>query len=164
MKAIRQWQKAFLYSVVAILVVTAAAKLYSATGSLRILDRADPLLMLSNRQVFLLVGLIELAVAGYLLWGRVASLKLLSTAWLGTMFAVYRVGLWWTGPHGSCGCLGTVADMLPVSAQTLDHAMLGLLAYLWLGSVGLLVLAKRGQSGAERQLQERDEVVASSDR
>jgi hypothetical protein len=167
MKTSYRCQSAFLYSVAPILVATAVAKLYSATGSLRILDHVDPVLMLSNRQVFILVGLVELAVAGYLLWGRVVSLKLLSTAWLVTMFAVYRIGLWWTGPHGSCGCLGTVADMLPVSAQTLDHAMLGLLAYLWLGSVGLLLLAQRrqgGSSGAERRLQECHEVVVDPER
>jgi hypothetical protein len=165
-KTIHQYQTIFLYSAAVILIVTAVAKLYSATGSLRILDHSDPMLMLSNRQVFMLVGLIELAVAGYCLWGRALSLKLLSTAWLATMFGLYRVGLWWTGPHGSCGCLGTVADMLPVSAQAVDHAMLGLVAYLWLGSVGLLILSRpdrSGPSGAEQPVQGRGELVVDRD-
>jgi hypothetical protein len=56
MKA-EQWSKRaetiFIRSAVVILVLTALAKLISASGGARALDAKDPLLMLTHRQVFL---------------------------------------------------------------------------------------------------------------
>jgi hypothetical protein len=138
MARLEQW---FIYTAAKILVVTALAKLYSATGSARLLDRADPLLMMTHRQVFILVGLGELAVAAYLLLGRDRILKLLSVVWLASMFAVYRAGMWWIGAPKACGCLGSLGDLLPVSEAVVTHGMLAILVYLWVGSVGLLLLS-----------------------
>ncbi len=43
--------RAFICSTAALLLLTAAAKLYSATGSVRILTANDPLLHLSYRPI-----------------------------------------------------------------------------------------------------------------
>jgi hypothetical protein len=147
--SITRMERCFIYSAMAALAVTAVAKLYSATGSARLLDRADPLLLLTHRHVIILVGWIELAVAAYLLLGRERILKLLSVAWLASMFAAYRAGVWWIGAPKACGCLGSLGDLLPVSEGVVNHAMLVILVYLWVGSVGLLVLSrwKEGRSG-----------------
>ena len=60
----------FVVSVATVLVLTAAAKLYSATGTARILSLADPLLHVNNRALLLVLGLVEAAIGAYLLLAR----------------------------------------------------------------------------------------------
>jgi len=52
---------------------------------------------------------------------------------------VYRLGLWWMHWHRPCSCLGNLTDALHISPQVADNVMKVLLAYLLIGSYGLLI-------------------------
>jgi len=56
----------FVFSAAVILFVTAAATVFSATGSAGTLAYHDPLIPLANRQVFLLAGGLELLISAFL--------------------------------------------------------------------------------------------------
>ena len=124
----------FIYSAGAILFLTATAKIMSAGGSARALNLADPILMLSNRHVLLIVGVVELAIAGVALFGKNRFLQLALVAWLSSNFLIYRIGLWWMGYKKPCGCLGTITDALGISPKDLESIMKGTLAFLLVGS------------------------------
>jgi hypothetical protein len=132
----------FIRSVIVILVLTALAKLISASGGTRALDAADPLLMLTHRQVFLSVGMIELAIAAFLIFSSRQSLKVPVIAWMAANFTIYRVGLFWIGAKLPCGCLGTLTGTLGITPQTADLWMNGVLGYLLAGSVLLLTASR----------------------
>ena len=132
--------RVFYGSAVVILIVTASAKLVSATGKARALALPDPLLMLTHREVLVLAGSIELLLAGYLLFGRRSWLKAPLVAWLATNFLIYRLGVAWIGVHKPCGCLGTITDALSIPPATIDLLMKIVLAYLLAGSYDFLLL------------------------
>ncbi len=152
----------FYGSAAVILFLTAAAKLVSATGKARALALPDPLLTLTNREVLVLVGGIELLLAGYLLFGRRSWLKAPLVAWLATNFLIYRLGLVWMGIHAPCGCLGTITDALAIPPATVDLLMKIVLAYLLAAGYGLLLLEWwRGRKRAEPNLPVLNENPAS---
>ena len=132
--------RVFYGSAVVILIVTASAKLVSATGKARALALPDPLLMLTHREVLVLAGSIELLLAGYLLFGRRSWLKAPLVAWLATNFLIYRLGLMWMGVHKPCSCLGTITDALSIAPATIDLLMKIVLAYLLASGYGLLFI------------------------
>lgn len=129
----------FLYSSGAILVVTAIAKFVSACGGARILQSSDPILGISFRSVFWLVGMVELIVAIVCFFGTRAATQTQVTAWLATSFVAYRAGLLFMGYNKPCSCLGNLTDALHISTQVGDAAMKIVLAYLLLGSYGILI-------------------------
>ncbi len=140
----------FIMTAGAVFVATALAKLVSALGDARILDLADPLLGLKTRHLLACVGVVEAVLAGYLFFGRSSWLKLSLTAWMATNFLVYRLAIWWMDAPKPCGCLGTVTDALPVSPRMVDYGMKGILAYLLIGSLGLIGMRVRsGDRGTE---------------
>jgi hypothetical protein len=67
MSGMRRAETIFIKSAVVILVLTALAKLISASGGARALEATDPFLMPTHRQVFLLLSMIELAIAAFLI-------------------------------------------------------------------------------------------------
>lgn len=140
----------FIYSAAVILLLTAAAKLLSATGQVRALDAHDPLLMLSYRSVFILVGALECAVAACLILSRRNVFKLQNIAWLSNSFLVYRLGLLWMGVTMPCGCLGTLTAALGISPRIADFWMKVVLAYLLFGSAVFLVARMLASSAHSR--------------
>jgi len=132
--------KVFLYSAGALLLITALAKLVSANGSVRILQASDPVLFLSFRHVFFVVGSIELVVAFVCFFSNHMGLQAGLVAWLATSFLLYRFGLLLVGYQKPCSCagLGNLTDALHISPQTIDIAMKIILAYLLLGSYATL--------------------------
>jgi hypothetical protein len=137
----RKIQGFFIFSAAVILFVTAAAKIYGATGTAEALGNSDPLIPLSNRQVFYLVGGIELFISAFLLVkDESQGLKLSVIAWLATNYLVYRAGLWWMGMPNFCDCLGNLNEKLFISPRILNHSMLALLVWLVVGSYLLLIL------------------------
>jgi hypothetical protein len=120
------------------LVLTGLAKAFSAIGAARALDTADPLIGIPFRQLMLLVGLVELFIAFFCLFTDKRRLSLLAVAWISTNFLVYRLGLWFIGWHRPCGCMGSLSDMLHLSPRAADNIMMGVLAYLLIGSYALL--------------------------
>jgi len=91
------------------------------------------------RHLLLAVGLLELFIAFFCLFTDKRQFSLLAVVWLATNFVIYRVGLWWIGWHRPCGCLGNLTDLLGIAPHTADTIMKGVLAYLLIGSYGLLL-------------------------
>lgn len=129
----------FTPSAAAILIVTGAAKVWTAFGGVGILTVADPIVGIPFKHLMLGVGLVEIAVALVCCLGNRQMSALPLLAWLSTSFVVYRLGLWWMGWHRPCNCLGNFTDALHISPQVADNIMKVVLAYLLIGSYGLLV-------------------------
>jgi hypothetical protein len=123
-----------------LLLVAAAAKVISASGEARILKNPDPILLVSFRDVFWIVGSIELIIAFICFYGKRVGLQVGLIASLSTCFLAYRLGLWFIGWQRPCPCLGlgNLTDALHIPPQTADTAMKIILAYLLIGSYGIL--------------------------
>jgi len=124
----------FRWSAGLLFLVTAIAKLVSASGSARILQNPDPLLGISFRTVFWIVGGIETIIALFCFFGKRRALQSGLIAWLCTNFVIYRLGLTWVGYHKPCSCLGNLTDALHISPETADTAMKIVLGYLLISS------------------------------
>lgn len=118
----------------------AMVELSGAIGTARILDQPDPLLPLSNRLVFVLVGVLELLLSAYLLMGQYGWAKPGLTAWLATNLLVYRLGVWWAGAPNFGDCVGNFNEWLPVSPRTLHVIVVAALEFLIIGSYTFLIL------------------------
>ena len=127
-----------LWSSGILLLLTSVAKIISATGSARALVNADPILFISFRSEFFIIGCIELIVGSVCLIHKSVGLRAGLVAWLSTAFAVYRVGLWAVGWHKPCACLGNFTGALGIPPQGADTAMKIILAYLLIGSYATL--------------------------
>lgn len=129
----------FIYSSAVILVITSVAKFISAVGGdAKYLSLPDPITGIHFRSLMLAVGVAELLVALICLLRGLQNLKLLLIGSLATNFTLYRLGLWWMGWKKPCSCLGNLTDALHLSPQVADTIMKGILAYLLIGSYGLL--------------------------
>jgi hypothetical protein len=131
--------KRFLIPAGSALAVTGLAKAFSAIGPARALDIADPLIGIPFRQLLLVVGLLELFIAFSCLFTERRRFSLLAVAWMSTNFLMYRLGLWFIGWHRPCRCMGNLTDLLHISPQVADNLMRGVLAYLLVGSYGILL-------------------------
>ena len=129
----------FLRAAGLVLGATGLAKALSALGSARALYITDPIIGLPFHQLLLLVGLVELLIAFFCLFTDRHTLSAWLVAWLSSNFLVYRLGLWFIGWHRPCGCMGSLTDMLHLSPHAADNIMKGVLAYLLLGSYGILL-------------------------
>jgi hypothetical protein len=127
------------------LLLTGVSKAFSAIGTARVLDAADPLIGIRFRELLLLVGLAELLIAFFCLFTDKQRFSLLAVAWISTNFLVYRLGLWFIGWHHPCACMGRLAGVLHLSDQAADNIMKGVLAFLLTGSC-LLLIAQRRQA------------------
>jgi hypothetical protein len=121
-----------------LLLITGAAKLWSAFGSAKLLAIADPIVGIQFRYLLLAVGAAEAAVAFVCLFTHKTHLATLLVAWLSTGFLLYRLGLWWIKWESPCACLGRLTNALPISPQWADNIMKVVLAYLLVGSYVLL--------------------------
>jgi hypothetical protein len=129
----------YVLSAGAILILTGAAKVWSGLGNSKLLAVIDPIVGIKFGQLMLMVGLAEVAIALVCFFSKRKTLALGLVAWLSTNFVVYRLGLWWMHWHRPCGCLGNLTDALHISPQTADNIMKVVLAYLLIGSYGLLI-------------------------
>jgi len=140
----------FVSTATAILTLTGLAKLRTGLGHTKILATNDPITGLPFGQLLLAVGVAELVIFCVCLIAKSQTLKLGLIAWLATSFVVYRLGLWWMGWHKPCSCLGNLTDALHISPQLADNIMKGILAYLLVGSSGLLIWQWRRGSAIAR--------------
>jgi hypothetical protein len=99
---------------------------------------ADPITSISFGHLLTVVGGLELVVASICLFAKSQTMKLGLIAWLATNFVVYRCGLWWMGWHRPCSCMGNLTDALHIPPEVADNIMKVVLAYLLVGSYGLL--------------------------
>ncbi len=125
----------FLRSGMVMLVGTAVAKLFSATGDAPVQFLPDPLLGLANRHVLIGVASVELAVAAVLGSPVAARLKYLLTAWLAANFLLYRVAFYWMNPGKVCPCLGNLTQRLGLNPNQVSWVLWGVVIYLLAGSV-----------------------------
>jgi hypothetical protein len=132
----RNW---FVLSSGAVLALTGGAKVWSTFGSVRLLAVADPIAGIPFRWLLLAVGVLELVIAGICFFSRNQRLATMLVAWLATNFLVYRLGLVWMGWHRPCGCMGSLTSALHLSEKAADNIMKVVLAYLLIGSYGLLL-------------------------
>jgi hypothetical protein len=128
----------FIISAGVLLLTVGLAKLVSASGSARILQSIDPILLISFRNVFWMVGAIELIIALICLFGKGIGLQAGLTAWLTINFVLYHFCRSWINYHKPCSCLGNLTDTLHIPPQTADMAMKIILAYLLIGSYATL--------------------------
>lgn len=129
----------FLRSIVALLLVTASAKLVSATSSAHLADYPDPLLGLSNRHTLLVVATVEAGVIAALLSRIPTSLKYLSSAWLGGSFLLYRCALSILNPAIPCKCLGNLTERLHIDSRLAGWILTGVAVYLLFGGIYLFL-------------------------
>ncbi len=130
-----------LFAIVAafVFIVTGTAKIWSALGDAKVLSINDPILNIKFGRLLLAVGALEIAIAAFCLISDKRVLQLSLLAWLASLFAVYRVGLSWMGWRGVCPCLGNLTDALHISPRVADNFMKAMLAFLLIGSYGLLL-------------------------
>jgi hypothetical protein len=121
-----------------VLGVTGCAKVVSFFGIERILYLNDPILGIPFRYLLLLVGILEILIAGVCVLSNKPKLSSLLVAFLATNFAIYRLALWFMGWHRPCNCMGNLADAMHIPPQTADAAMKIILAYLLIGSYATL--------------------------
>jgi hypothetical protein len=132
-------RKSFFGSAGAVLALTAVAKLISAFGTAELLGRPDHLLLLPYRWILLGVAAIELVVVGVLASSIAPKVKLLSLLWLSSSFILYRLAKWVFNVPDPCHCLGQIAANLPMTPETLNLLLKGLIVYLFGGSLALLI-------------------------
>jgi hypothetical protein len=116
------------------LVLTAALKLLSALGDGPALSRGSFAQILTNRQLLFLAALLELAtVAG--VWNvRDSAVKALLLGWIGSCFAVWRLGMHFAG-YGPCMCIGTAYDWLGLDPSTVEIVLQIFVGFLIIGSL-----------------------------
>lgn len=131
----RKLVQTFVASAGVVLLVTGGAKIVSALGQAGILDWYDPVLGISFRLVFWLVGGTEIGVGAVCPLSRRAELGAGLVLWLAIGFVVYRLGLWVVGYQEPCSCLGSLSPALGISAEAADRAMRIVLGYLLAGSL-----------------------------
>lgn len=132
-------KRIFFLSSGGILFFTAVAKLTSAMGHGSILGSNDPVTGLTFHNLFLIVAGIEAAVGYVCFFCKQLWLKAGLVAWLATNLAIYRFSLWEVGWRKPCACLGTLTDAIHVSPQLADGFMKVVVAYLLIGSFGILI-------------------------
>jgi hypothetical protein len=130
-------RRTWLGTAAILLCIVAGAKLYSAFGDARILDSMDPLLRFQNRWVMVAVGVLEMTIAGLLLTRVAVSLKLVSVFWLSANFLSYHAAAHYLNVN-ICPCAGNVTDKLGIPPEMGHWVMIGLAAYLLIGSIAFL--------------------------
>jgi hypothetical protein len=144
--------KYFLPSCFVILTLTASAKLYSATGHAAILAVPDALLGASNHSILIAAGVLELAVAAFLLLSEDCINRCLCILWLALNFTLYRVGMFWLHPGKLCPCLGNVTDKLGLRPQTANRLLEAVIVYMLVGSALFLIRGWRRQATAKKTI------------
>ncbi len=139
----RSFPKWFALSAGVILAITGVAKVWSGLGNSKLLAVVDPIIGIKFGYLMLVVGMAEIVIVLVCFFGKRQTLALGLVAWMSTNFVVYRLGLWWLDWKKPCSCLGNLTDALHISPQTADNIMKVLLAYLLIGSYGLLIWSKR---------------------
>lgn len=129
---------AYLLTIAFLLALTAGAKLLSAAGDAPILAVSDPILRLTNRAILIGVGLLELALATYIVFGQSKLHKHALLIWLSANFIAYRIAIWWLAPGRPCLCLGNIDDKLPGMKGVLDFGLRALVACMFFGSLFFL--------------------------
>jgi|CXWL01.1.fsa_nt_gi hypothetical protein len=90
-----------------LLLLTGGLKVIASFQSDSILNLVDPILLIRNSYLYMGTGLLEIAVACVLSFGRNTEVKTALLCWIAGCFAAYRYGWHASGIHTPCPCLGT---------------------------------------------------------
>lgn len=129
----------FLGLVAAVLVVTALAKFHGATANWEATAPADPVTGVNLRLVLAAAVVLELAVAGFLLFGHNPEAKYLVILWLSALFTLYRVAHWWVSPGTGCPCLGRMPGLDALTPTWGEELLSAAVVGMFLGSLGFLL-------------------------
>jgi len=127
-------QRLFVRNVGWILCLTGAAKVVSFFGHALVLERKEPIMQMPFKELFLVVGTVELAMAAICLRSRHLSRSVAMIAWLSTGLLAYRASLTWVGWQMPCPCLGNFVEILSISPAIADLAMKVVVTYMLVGS------------------------------
>ena len=119
----------YVYSAALILLVVGIAKIFSVFGATKF-QVSDPVFGVPFGDLLLSVGIMEVALALYILKNPKSTFSLGSLTIFASLLATYRVCLWWTGWQLPCGCLGSLTHVLNLSPQKVDSLTKILLVYL----------------------------------
>jgi hypothetical protein len=128
-----------------LLFLAGMAKLLSLSGQSQVLQSHDPVFGISNRSLFLYVGMLEIGLATGLFMlrqsGRPVSLPL---ALVGMTFLAYKGTLMYTGFTGYCACLGSLTESLGIDQGVASTALL-VVAFLIAatGNLGMILDRRR---------------------
>jgi len=139
----------FTDSAGALLLALAAAMFISNRASVGLTLPHDPLLQISMRSTFLIVGAIELFVALVCLFGKQIKFKSVFVLWLAINLFVYQIGFLWSGNHRGMGAyLGSLANTFGIASSTAYLILKVVSFYLLIGSsIALVWLWKEGAKG-----------------
>jgi hypothetical protein len=128
---------AFSWSVIVILCITSLSKLLPIlTSSMPFFSEPDPIFgFLTIRMTLLVAAILELIVASVIFKSKSKVMAYSFILWLCIMFLLYRIGLIVTNYHRPCSCLGGIGKWLGVPDGVLSYISLGLLVYLFVGSL-----------------------------
>lgn len=129
----------FEWSAGTILGLVGMAKILSVLSDSKALLQVDPIIGVKFSVLLAIVGTVELVIAALCLVCRSQRLVIASVAWISTIFILYRFGLWLLDWRQPCQCLGTLTKGLHISPLFADNFMKLVLAYLFIGSCGLLI-------------------------
>jgi len=129
-KAIR----VFIWMASIVLVIAGIAKLISSGGNARYLMASDPVFGIPFRNLFWLVGIIEVATFLLCTMTNGIRLKVVLLAWISCGFASYRLSLFTLGYQRPCPCLGDLTDAIGIPQSVADIAMLSIFVFLLFGS------------------------------
>lgn len=133
-----RFDRVFTVTAGVVLGITGIGKTWTAFGDVKLLGVVDPILGIQFRYLMLAVGVLELVIAGVCLFGKSNKSAVALVAWLATTLLIYRLGMSWVGWSTPCGCFGNLTDVLHISPQTADNIIKLVLAFLLIGSYGLL--------------------------
>ena len=126
------------------LVLAGMAKLATSTGSAKILQETDPIFGTPNRLVLVLIGMLEISIGGYCIIGKDRLLQSRLLLWIGCMFTIYRVGLWWINYHKPCTCLGAITESIGLTETQADSIMKFVLGFVVSAGVAGLLNTRDG--------------------
>lgn len=133
MRTLQTFENIYLKSSSVLLFLTATAKLISASQKASVLAMPDPLMgFVSIRQISIIAGVVEVAVAIYIFSPQNVIAQLKTIAWLSFLFIAYHLGLRVIGFHGMCPCLGDPNAWLKLSDSSINTVVIYLLSYLFL--------------------------------
>lgn len=132
--------KLFSHSCAALLSVTALAKFASAFGTSRALSDSDKIItFLSNRQLMVVVGIVEMVVVVYMMLSRSISKQAAALVCLCTAMWAYRASLFVGGFPPVCKCLGGLVEAIHMSDDQAVAISTAILCYMTVG--GALALS-----------------------
>jgi len=135
----KRYYRAYIFSATWVLIATSLAKLYSTTGSAKVLDIPEVLLPMTIRQALWLLGSVELLIAVYLFRGTNNLIKLVCVCWLSSNFLLYRLAAVMLTVGKPCPCLGSITEKLPLKPATIDRLLNAVVLYLFFGSLFFLI-------------------------